>query len=107
MAPELDLCAMRPGETDASASITTPPPSSEAPTIAAPIAAPAAPAPSTTTTTATTTVTTAPTDTATAESTAAPGLDLLGGKVFCSNSASHCTALHSTDDDDYDDDDDT
>ncbi|KAK7886473.1 hypothetical protein WMY93_026094 [Mugilogobius chulae] len=76
MAPELDLFAMRPAESDSTTSasvpaVLTPPPSSEAPTIAAPIAAPAAPAPSTTTST---TITTTTTDTATTESTAAPNV---------------------------------
>ncbi|KAG7240625.1 hypothetical protein INR49_026680 [Caranx melampygus] len=42
IAPELDLFAMRPSDTGAAAAIT-PPTSSEAPTIVAPIAAPAAP----------------------------------------------------------------
>ncbi|XP_055083590.1 clathrin coat assembly protein AP180 isoform X1 [Periophthalmus magnuspinnatus] len=81
MAPELDLFAMRPAESDSTTSASvpatvTPPPSSEAPTIAAPIAAPAAPAPSTTSTTTTTTTTT--TDKTTTESTAAPSIDLFG-----------------------------
>nr|XP_020477234.1 clathrin coat assembly protein AP180 isoform X2 [Monopterus albus] len=63
IAPELDLFAMRPSETGATA---TPPTSSEAPTIAAP----AAPTPSSTTTTTT--------DTTTTESAAAPTLDIFG-----------------------------
>ncbi|CAG6015999.1 unnamed protein product [Menidia menidia] len=72
IAPELDLFAMRPTDTGASAAIT-PPTSSEAPTIIAPIAAPiAAPTPSSTTTTTTTT------DTTTTESAAAPTLDIFG-----------------------------
>ncbi|XP_075321008.1 clathrin coat assembly protein AP180 isoform X2 [Odontesthes bonariensis] len=71
IAPELDLFAMRPTDTGASTAIT-PPTSSEAPTIIAPIAAPAAPTPSSTTTTTTTTNTT------TTESAAAPTLDIFG-----------------------------
>uniref|UniRef100_A0A4W6E4D2 Clathrin coat assembly protein AP180 n=1 Tax=Lates calcarifer TaxID=8187 RepID=A0A4W6E4D2_LATCA len=70
IAPELDLFAMRPSDTGAAAAIT-PPTSSEAPTIVAPIAAPAAPTPSSTTTTTTT-------DTTTTESAAAPTLDIFG-----------------------------
>ncbi|XP_040900603.1 clathrin coat assembly protein AP180 [Toxotes jaculatrix] len=73
IAPELDLFAMRPADTGAAAAIT-PPTSSEAPTIIAPIAAPAAPTPSSTTTTTTTTTT----DTTTTESAAAPTLDIFG-----------------------------
>ncbi|XP_032373910.1 clathrin coat assembly protein AP180 isoform X11 [Etheostoma spectabile] len=61
IAPELDLFAMRP--TDTGATATTPPTSSEAPTIVVPIAAPAALTPSSTTTT---------------ESAAAPTLDIFG-----------------------------
>nr|XP_019946546.1 PREDICTED: clathrin coat assembly protein AP180 isoform X3 [Paralichthys olivaceus] len=75
IAPELDLFAMRPTDTGATADIAaavTPPTSSAAPTIVAPIAAPAAPTPSSTTTTTTTT-----TDTTT-ESAAAPTLDIFG-----------------------------
>uniref|UniRef100_A0A1A7XD86 Clathrin coat assembly protein AP180 n=1 Tax=Iconisemion striatum TaxID=60296 RepID=A0A1A7XD86_9TELE len=67
IAPELDLFAMRPANTEANAAIT-PPTSSDAPTIIAPIAAPAAPAPPSTTTT----------DTTTTESAAAPTLDIFG-----------------------------
>ncbi|XP_054637368.1 clathrin coat assembly protein AP180 isoform X9 [Dunckerocampus dactyliophorus] len=70
IAPELDLFAMRPADTGATA--ITPPTSSEAPTIAAPAAAPT---PSITSTTTTTTTTT---DTTTTESAAAPTLDLFG-----------------------------
>ncbi|XP_070691211.1 clathrin coat assembly protein AP180-like [Pempheris klunzingeri] len=70
IAPELDLFAMRP--TDTGATAITPPTSSEAPTIVAPIAVPAAPTPSSTTTTTTTT------DTTTTESAAAPTLDIFG-----------------------------
>ncbi|XP_039661478.1 clathrin coat assembly protein AP180 isoform X13 [Perca fluviatilis] len=66
IAPELDLFAMRP--TDTGATAATPPTSSEAPTIVVPIAAPAALTPSSTTTT----------DTTTTESTAAPTLDIFG-----------------------------
>ncbi|MEQ2187812.1 hypothetical protein GOODEAATRI_008462, partial [Goodea atripinnis] len=73
IAPELDLFAMRPADTEAATAIN-PPTSSEAPTIIAPIAAPAAPAPSSTTTTTTTTTT----DTTTTESAAAPTLDIFG-----------------------------
>ncbi|XP_068179457.1 clathrin coat assembly protein AP180-like [Antennarius striatus] len=69
IAPELDLFAMRPADTESAA--IAPPTSSEAPTIAAPIAAPAAPTPSSTTTTTTT-------DTTTTESAAAPTLDIFG-----------------------------
>uniref|UniRef100_A0A1A8NG36 Clathrin coat assembly protein AP180 n=1 Tax=Nothobranchius pienaari TaxID=704102 RepID=A0A1A8NG36_9TELE len=65
IAPELDLFAMRPANTEANATIT-PPTSSEAPTIIAPIAAPAAPAPPSTI------------DTTTTESAAAPTLDIFG-----------------------------
>ncbi|XP_038144430.1 clathrin coat assembly protein AP180-like isoform X2 [Cyprinodon tularosa] len=65
IAPELDLFAMKPADTEASSAIT-PPTSSEAPTIIAPIASPA---PSSTTTT---------TDTTTTESAAAPTLDFFG-----------------------------
>lgn len=72
IAPELDLFAMMP--TDTGATAITPPTSSEAPTIVAPIAAPAAPTPSSTTTTTTTTTT----DTTTTESAAAPTLDIFG-----------------------------
>ncbi|XP_076592334.1 clathrin coat assembly protein AP180 isoform X3 [Chaetodon auriga] len=72
IAPELDLFAMRPTDTEPTA--ITPPTSSEAPTIVAPIAAPAAPTPSSTTTTTTTTTT----DTTTTESAAAPTLDIFG-----------------------------
>ncbi|XP_027874271.1 clathrin coat assembly protein AP180 isoform X8 [Xiphophorus couchianus] len=74
IAPELDLFAMRPSDSEAATAIT-PPTSSEAPTVIAPIAAPAAPAPSSTTTTTTTTTTT---DTTTTESAAAPTLDIFG-----------------------------
>ncbi|GLD48744.1 clathrin coat assembly protein AP180 isoform X1 [Lates japonicus] len=71
IAPELDLFAMRPSDTGATAATAiTPPTSSEAPTIVAPIAAPAAPTPSSTTTTTT--------DTTTTESAAAPTLDIFG-----------------------------
>ncbi|XP_034554614.1 clathrin coat assembly protein AP180 [Notolabrus celidotus] len=70
IAPEMDLFAMKPTSTGATA--VTPPPSSEAPTIIAPIAPPADPTPSSTTTTTTTT------DTTTTESAAAPTLDLFG-----------------------------
>ncbi|XP_056236993.1 clathrin coat assembly protein AP180 isoform X7 [Seriola aureovittata] len=73
IAPELDLFAMRPSDTGAAAAIT-PPTSSEAPTIVAPIAAPAVPTPSSTTTTTTTTTT----DTTTTESAAVPTLDIFG-----------------------------
>ncbi|TDH12318.1 hypothetical protein EPR50_G00070930 [Perca flavescens] len=66
IAPELDLFAMRP--TDTGATAATPPTSSEAPTIVVPIAAPAALTPSSTTTT----------DTTTTESAAAPTLDIFG-----------------------------
>ncbi|XP_019124739.1 clathrin coat assembly protein AP180 isoform X2 [Larimichthys crocea] len=72
IAPELDLFAMRPSDSGSTA--ITPPTSSEAPTIVAPIAAPAAPTPSSTTTTTTTTTT----DTTTTESAAAPTLDIFG-----------------------------
>ncbi|XP_029928283.1 clathrin coat assembly protein AP180 isoform X2 [Myripristis murdjan] len=72
IAPELDLFAMRPADTGAAT--VTPPTSSEAPTIAAPIAALAVPTPSSTTTTTTTTTT----DTTTTESAAAPALDIFG-----------------------------
>ncbi|XP_054897844.1 clathrin coat assembly protein AP180 isoform X5 [Poeciliopsis prolifica] len=71
LAPELDLFAMRPSDSEAATAIT-PPTSGEAPTAIAPIAAPAAPAPSSTTTTTTTT------DTTTTESAAAPTLDIFG-----------------------------
>nr|XP_046254324.1 clathrin coat assembly protein AP180 isoform X10 [Scatophagus argus] len=71
IAPELDLFAMRPADTGSTA--ITPPTSSEAPTIVAPIAAPAAPTPSSTTNTTTTT-----SDTTTTESAAAPTLDIFG-----------------------------
>ncbi|XP_047455449.1 clathrin coat assembly protein AP180 isoform X3 [Mugil cephalus] len=74
IAPGLDLFAMRPTDTGAAATAVTPPTSSEAPTIIAPIAAPAAPTPSSTTTTTTTTTT----DTTTTESAAAPTLDIFG-----------------------------
>ncbi|XP_014872930.1 clathrin coat assembly protein AP180 isoform X6 [Poecilia latipinna] len=74
IAPELDLFAMRPSDSEAATAIT-PPTSSEAPTVIAPIAAPAAPAPSSATTTTTTTTTT---DTTTTESAAAPTLDIFG-----------------------------
>ncbi|XP_053736512.1 clathrin coat assembly protein AP180 isoform X3 [Synchiropus splendidus] len=67
IAPEMDLFAMRPAESSATA--ITPPSSSEAPTIVAPIAAPTPSSSSTTTTT---------TDTTTTESAAAPTLDLFG-----------------------------
>ncbi|XP_043974094.1 clathrin coat assembly protein AP180 isoform X6 [Gambusia affinis] len=73
IAPELDLFAMRPSDSEAATAIT-PPTSSEAPTVIAPIAAPAAPAPSSTTTTTTTTTS----DTTTTESAAAPTLDIFG-----------------------------
>ncbi|XP_042346695.1 clathrin coat assembly protein AP180 [Plectropomus leopardus] len=73
IAPELDLFAMMP--TDTGATTVTPPTSSEAPTIVAPIAAPAAPTPSSTTTTTTTTTTDT---TTTTESAAAPTLDIFG-----------------------------
>ncbi|XP_047212947.1 clathrin coat assembly protein AP180 isoform X4 [Girardinichthys multiradiatus] len=73
IAPELDLFAMRPADTEAATAIN-PPTSSEALTIIAPIAAPAAPAPSSTTTTTTTTTT----NTTTTESAAAPTLDIFG-----------------------------
>ncbi|XP_031178625.1 clathrin coat assembly protein AP180 isoform X4 [Sander lucioperca] len=66
IAPELDLFAMRP--TDTGATAATPPTSSEAPTIVVPIAAPAVLTPSSTTTT----------DTTTTESAAAPTLDIFG-----------------------------
>ncbi|XP_028436619.1 clathrin coat assembly protein AP180 [Perca flavescens] len=79
IAPELDLFAMRP--TDTGATAATPPTSSEAPTIVVPIAAPAALTPSSTTTT----------DTTTTESAAAPTLDIFGGKVL---SLSLCLSLH-------------
>ncbi|XP_047196783.1 clathrin coat assembly protein AP180 isoform X16 [Hippoglossus stenolepis] len=72
IAPELDLFAMRPAATGATATTPAaiiPPTSSEAPTIVAPIAAPAAPTPSSTTTTTTDTTT---------ESAAAPTLDIFG-----------------------------
>ncbi|KAM8868934.1 clathrin coat assembly protein AP180-like isoform 5-T5 [Spinachia spinachia] len=81
IAQELDLFAMMPTDTEASA--VTPPTSSEAPTIVAPIAAPAAlaapaaPTLSSTTTTTTTTDTTT-TTTTTTESPAAPTLDIFG-----------------------------
>ncbi|XP_054477081.1 clathrin coat assembly protein AP180 [Anoplopoma fimbria] len=72
IAQELDLFAMMP--TDTGATAVPLPTSSEAPTIvapiAAPIAAPAAPTPSSTTTTTT--------DTTTTESAAAPTLDIFG-----------------------------
>ncbi|XP_041650390.1 clathrin coat assembly protein AP180 isoform X3 [Cheilinus undulatus] len=71
IAPELDLFAMKPADTGATAA--TPPTSSEAPTVIAPIAPPAAPTPSSTATATTTT-----TDTTTTESAAAPTLDLFG-----------------------------
>ncbi|KAM9805829.1 clathrin coat assembly protein AP180 isoform 1-T1 [Syngnathus typhle] len=68
--PGLDLFAMRP--TDTGATAITPPTSSEAPAIAVPVATPAAaPTPSVTTTTSTT-------DTTTTESAAAPTLDFFG-----------------------------
>ncbi|XP_026149120.1 clathrin coat assembly protein AP180 isoform X5 [Mastacembelus armatus] len=70
IAPELDLFAMRPADTEAAAAVT-PPTSSEAPTIIAPIADPAAPTPSSTTTTTTT-------DSTTTESAAPPSLDIFG-----------------------------
>ncbi|XP_044062951.1 clathrin coat assembly protein AP180 isoform X4 [Siniperca chuatsi] len=69
IAPELDLFAMRPADTGATAA--THPTSSEVPTIVAPIAAPT---PSSTTTTTTTTTI----DTTTTESAAAPTLDIFG-----------------------------
>ncbi|XP_062278588.1 clathrin coat assembly protein AP180 isoform X2 [Scomber scombrus] len=69
IAPELDLFAMRPADTEPA--VVIPSTSSEAPTIAAPIAAPT---PSSTTTTTTTTTT----DTTTTESAAAPTLDIFG-----------------------------
>uniref|UniRef100_A0AAQ6A6S8 ENTH domain-containing protein n=1 Tax=Amphiprion ocellaris TaxID=80972 RepID=A0AAQ6A6S8_AMPOC len=91
IAPELDLFAMRPTDTGATAAAITPPSSSEAPTIIAPIAAPAAPTPSSTTTTTTTTTTDT---TTTTESSAAPTLDIFGGKVlslsFCLFTALPC-----------------
>uniref|UniRef100_A0A8C6KG69 Clathrin coat assembly protein AP180 n=1 Tax=Nothobranchius furzeri TaxID=105023 RepID=A0A8C6KG69_NOTFU len=93
IAPELDLFAMRPANTEANATIT-PPTSSEAPTIIAPIAAPAAPAPPSTI------------DTTTTESAAAPTLDIFGGKVLSLSNGfdkSDCAA-HATDDDDDDSD---
>ncbi|XP_013768408.1 clathrin coat assembly protein AP180 isoform X8 [Pundamilia nyererei] len=74
IAPELDLFAMKPTDTGADAAAITPPTSSDAPTIIAPIAAPT---PSSTNTTTTTTTATTSTDTTT-ESAAAPTLDLFG-----------------------------
>ncbi|XP_006794888.1 clathrin coat assembly protein AP180 isoform X7 [Neolamprologus brichardi] len=74
IAPELDLFAMKPTDTGADAAAITPPTSSDAPTIIAPIAAPT---PSSTNTTTTTTTATTTTDTTT-ESAAAPTLDLFG-----------------------------
>ncbi|XP_039868817.1 clathrin coat assembly protein AP180 isoform X8 [Simochromis diagramma] len=74
IAPELDLFAMKPTDTGADAAAITPPTSSDAPTIIAPIVAPT---PSSTNTTTTTTTATTSTDTTT-ESAAAPTLDLFG-----------------------------
>lgn len=96
IAPELDLFAMRP--TDSSA--ITPPASAEE-LAAAPVPAPTAASTTITTTTADNT------DTTTTESSAAPTLDIFGGKVL---SLSLCFSLHyekenvALDDDDDDDD---